>query len=120
MEIAKIRREINQYLEQADDRLLTLIHGLIKADQKSASAENSQNTTPNTKADLFKRSEKDNKEGTVKTIKQLSDEIVVGYTGDGEPLTKESYNKRLEEAERQILAGEYISQEDLEKESENW
>jgi hypothetical protein len=50
----------------------------------------------------------------------LDKEMVVGYTVNGEPLTKESYNKRLKEAEKQVKMGEYISQEDLEKESENW
>lgn len=50
----------------------------------------------------------------------LDEEMIVGYTVDGEPLTKEMYNKRLEEAEKRILSGEYTTQEDLEKESENW
>lgn len=50
----------------------------------------------------------------------LDKEMVVGYTAQGEPLTKESYNMRLEQAEKQILSGEYTTQEDLEKESENW
>jgi len=50
----------------------------------------------------------------------LGDEIVVGYTAEGEPLTKESYNKRQDEAERQVLAGEHLKHEDLEKESGNW
>jgi hypothetical protein len=50
----------------------------------------------------------------------LDKEMVVGYTVNGEPLTKELYNKRLKEAEKQVKMGEYISQEDLEKESENW
>jgi hypothetical protein len=45
---------------------------------------------------------------------------VVGYTVEGEPLTKESYNKRLETAEKQIRSGDYLTQEELEKESENW
>lgn len=54
-------------------------------------------------------------------INQLLDhEMIVGYTVNGEPLTIESYNKRLEEAENQLKAGEFITQEDLEKESENW
>jgi hypothetical protein len=30
------------------------------------------------------------------------------------------YNKELDEADKRISAGFYISQEDLEKESENW
>ena len=55
-----------------------------------------------------------------KINKILDEEMIVGYTVDGKPLTKETYNKRLQKAEEQILAGEYISQEDLEKESENW
>lgn len=50
----------------------------------------------------------------------LDKEMIVGYTTDGLPLTKENYNKRLKKAESQIASGKYISQEDLEKESENW
>mgnify|MGYP003667937218 FL=1 len=50
----------------------------------------------------------------------LEEELIVGYTAKGYPLTKKDYNLRLEEAERQIASGEFISQEDLEKETENW
>ena len=46
--------------------------------------------------------------------------MVVGYTVEGKPLIKDLYNKRLQLAEEQLLSGEYITQEDLEKESENW
>ncbi|MEX2514291.1 MAG: hypothetical protein WD398_15410 [Cyclobacteriaceae bacterium] len=35
MDTAKIREEISKYLQYADDRVLKLIHGLIKADQTS-------------------------------------------------------------------------------------
>lgn len=45
---------------------------------------------------------------------------VVAYDSSGKPLTKEDYNKRLEVAERQIVKGEVISQEGLEREAENW
>jgi hypothetical protein len=55
-----------------------------------------------------------------KINKILDEEMVVGYTVEGKPLTRESYNKRLQIADAQILAGEYQTQEDLEKESENW
>lgn len=55
-----------------------------------------------------------------KISKILDKEMVVGYTVEGKPLTRESYNKRLQAAEAQILAGEYQTQEELEKESENW
>ena len=50
----------------------------------------------------------------------LDEEMIVGYTTQGEPLTKQQYNERLLLAERQIEAGDYITQEDLEKEIENW
>ena len=50
----------------------------------------------------------------------LEDEMIVGYTAKGEPLTKEEYNLRLESAEKQIASGHFIRQEDLEKEAENW
>ena len=50
----------------------------------------------------------------------LDKEMTVGYTADGKPLTKGMYDKRLQKAEEQIAKGNFISQEDLEKESENW
>lgn len=50
----------------------------------------------------------------------LENEMIVGYTANGKPLTKQEYNFRLEQAERQIASGEFITQEDLEKEAENW
>ncbi len=50
----------------------------------------------------------------------LDEEMVVGYTSDGKPLTTQQYNQRLLIAEKQIESGDYISQEELEKETENW
>lgn len=50
----------------------------------------------------------------------LDEELIVGFTASGKPLTKREYNQRLTKAEQQIESGEYISQEDLEKEIENW
>ncbi len=50
----------------------------------------------------------------------LDNEMIVGYTVEGKPLTKELYNKRLQESEKQLLSGESVTQEDLEKESESW
>ena len=55
-----------------------------------------------------------------KIDKLLEEEMIVGYTVDGKPLTKALYNLRLVEAEEQLRSGQYITQEDLEKESENW
>jgi hypothetical protein len=50
----------------------------------------------------------------------LDEEMIVGYTTDGIPLTRKQYNERLSLAEEQLKSGEYIAQEDLEKEIENW
>lgn len=50
----------------------------------------------------------------------LDDEMIVGYTVEGKPLTKKLYNKHLQESEKQLLSGKYVTQEDLEKESEGW
>ena len=50
----------------------------------------------------------------------LDEEMVVGYTADGKSLTRQQYNERLLVAEKQIESGDYITQEDLEKEVENW
>ncbi len=50
----------------------------------------------------------------------LDEEMVVGYTTDGQPLTKNQYDERLLVAEKQIESGDYTTQEDLEKEIENW
>jgi hypothetical protein len=55
-----------------------------------------------------------------KINKLLEKEMIVGYTVDGIPLTKKTYDARLQIAERQISAGEYVTQEDLEKEAESW
>jgi hypothetical protein len=50
----------------------------------------------------------------------LDEEMIVGYTTNGKPLTKQQYNERLLVAEKQIESGDYITQEDLEKEIDNW
>lgn len=50
----------------------------------------------------------------------LDEEMIVGYTSTGKPLTKEAYNKRLKKAEKQLKTGNFLTQEELEKESENW
>ena len=55
-----------------------------------------------------------------KIEKMLEKEMIVGYTVEGKPLTKAAYDKRLAKAEKQIAAGKYTTQEDLEKEAANW
>ena len=50
----------------------------------------------------------------------LNNEMIVGYTTKGKPLTEKAYNRRIAVVEKQLKNGDTISQEDLEKESENW
>ncbi len=51
----------------------------------------------------------------------ISDEnSIVGYRVDGEPISKRELKSSVLEAEKRIEAGEYTTQEDLEKESETW
>lgn len=45
---------------------------------------------------------------------------IVAYTAMGRPLTLKEYKQELTDAEDEINRGEFISQEDLEKESKNW
>jgi len=55
-----------------------------------------------------------------KINKLLEKEMIVGYTVNGNPLTKEAYDGRLQKAEEQLSKGNFISQEDLEQESDKW
>lgn len=50
----------------------------------------------------------------------LDEEMIVGYTTNGKPLTTQRYNERLLFAEKQIESGDFITHEDLEKEIESW
>ncbi len=60
-------------------------------------------------------------ESVLKKINQILDkEVIVAYTIDGKPLTKEDYNKNLKEAEKEIESGDFITQEELEKKSAKW
>ena len=45
---------------------------------------------------------------------------VVAHTIDGKPLTKSAYKNELKDAIAEIKRGDFTTQEDLEKESENW
>jgi hypothetical protein len=59
----------------------------------------------------------------IEQIKQLlkqKNNPVVGYEINGNPITRKQLIKRIEEAEKRIDSGEFITQEDLEKESESW
>lgn len=74
-----------------------------------------------TKLDVMQKILAVTTESIIEKINKILDkEMIVGYTVEGKPLTKEAYNKRLQKAEEQIQSGNYVTQEELEKESENW
>jgi hypothetical protein len=79
MNTTRIRQEINEYLQQADDRFLKLVHGMIVADRGSSLIVGYKtNGQPITKEELIvraERSEKDIREGRVKTGKQIREEM---------------------------------------------
>jgi hypothetical protein len=45
---------------------------------------------------------------------------IIGYTTKGEPITPETLKKSTRAASNRVKRGDYISQEELEKESEGW
>lgn len=83
MGTAEIRKEVQSYIDKADDRFLKMVHALAKSYEDEEA-------------------------------------IVVGYEVDGTPITKEALIKEAREASARVEAGDYITQEDLEKEVENW
>jgi len=50
----------------------------------------------------------------------LNNRLVSSYEAKQKPMTGEEYKMRLDKAEDDFKNGRIISQEDLEKESENW
>jgi hypothetical protein len=52
--------------------------------------------------------------------KEYQKPIVVGYNVDGSPITKEHLLKRAKAASKRVKSGDFISQEELEKEIDNW
>lgn len=47
-------------------------------------------------------------------------DVIVGYELTGKPITRTELIKQIKEAEEEIAKGEYITQEDLERELEEW
>ena len=53
-------------------------------------------------------------------IESYQEEETVAFSVEGKPITRAVYKEELVKAELDIKNGNVISQEDLEKESENW
>lgn len=64
-----------------------------------------------------------------KKLKKLEDllfaetskeQIIVAYSAQGEPITKEEYIKMILEADDAVSSGKFTTVEDLEKEVQDW
>jgi predicted Zn-dependent protease len=44
----------------------------------------------------------------------------VGFTVDGNPITKEDLKKRVKKASERVKSGDYISQDEVDEEVKNW
>ena len=55
-----------------------------------------------------------------KSVVKLIKTIIKGKKADNERISIAQYNRELEESERQIEAGNFITQEELEKEMKTW
>lgn len=53
-------------------------------------------------------------------VESYRENDVVAFNLEGRPLTQKEYKQELLDAENEITRGEFTTQEDLEKESENW
>jgi len=56
----------------------------------------------------------------IKSLFLKKTDALVGYDIHGRSITRQQLIERIEEADRRIDKGEYITQQDLEKEAENW
>lgn len=76
-----------------------------------------------TKLELIQYLLNTKKESMLLKIRELilqEKEEIIGYSGNGEPLTIEMLNAKLERAEKDYQAGRITTDEDLEREIENW
>lgn len=56
----------------------------------------------------------------IKSLVKNKTNPVMGFNIDGTPLSKSQLISQIEKAETRIDSGVFVSQESLEKESENW
>jgi hypothetical protein len=52
--------------------------------------------------------------------REYNSSAVIGYNPDGTPITQSQLVARVQEASQRVKEGNFISQDELEKEIENW
>jgi hypothetical protein len=81
MGVQKLREELHDYINGADERFLKMVYAMSKEYKKSD---------------------------------------IAGYNIDGSQITKDILLKRVKTASQRVKSGDYITQEEVEKEIENW
>jgi hypothetical protein len=81
MGVHKLREELHEYIDHADERFLKMVYAMSK---------------------------------------EYKESVAVGYNADGSPITKEDLVNRVKTASKRVKAGDFLTQEELEKEVENW
>ena len=81
MGVQKLRDELHDFINHADERFLKMVYAMSKE----------YNETP-----------------------------FVGYNVDGSPITKENLVKRVKAASLRVKSGDFLTQEEVEKEVRNW
>ncbi len=80
MGVQKLREELHDYIDRADERFLKMVYAMSK---------------------------------------EYNELTVIGYNVDGSPITNESLVKRVKAASQRVKSGDYITQEEMDKEVEN-
>ena len=82
MNTSQIKKELHQYIDKGDHRLINIMYALAKEYTKEP-------------------------------------DDIVGYNVDGSPIKKVDLKKRVKSASERVKSGDYIPQEEIEKEVKN-
>jgi hypothetical protein len=52
--------------------------------------------------------------------KEYKESAIVGYNVDGTPITQQHLLKRVKAASKRVKSGDFLTQEEVEKEVDNW
>ncbi len=81
MGVQKLREELHDYINHADERFLKMVYAMSK---------------------------------------EYIEPVIVGYNVDGSPITKETLIKKAKAASKRVKSGDFITQEEIDREVENW
>ena len=81
MDTNKLKEDLHNYIDRADETFLKMMYAMSKEYEKSEN---------------------------------------IGYTMDGKPIYKQDIKKRVKAASKRVKSGDYITQEEVEKEIKDW